>query len=230
MNPTSGINLMSAVACLCERGLVLIPTETRYMLACNATDDSAVDRLKRLAGLGSQERPEVFSPSFPQFRKAVYDIPAVCHALADRFTPGSLSYLLPARSVMSSSLVYPDGKLAIRVPSHPLTLSLLEQCLFPLAVASIPASAGLSSTHSAPEAALALAGQVGYVLDGGAASVGEDATLISFEPDAIVMHRRGSVTARSIEALTRMHVVNSIRPLLPLPEAAMVVPFKVPAR
>jgi len=221
---------MSAVACLCERGIVLIPTETRYMLACNATDEVAVARLRRLAGWGAQERPEVFSPAFSLFRKAVFDIPAVCHALADRFTPGSLAYLLPAKAVIHPSLAYPDGKLAIRVPSHPLTLSLLDQCLFPLAVAPIPASAGLSTTHTAPEAARALSGQVGYVLDGGAASVGEDATLVSFEPDAILIHRRGSVTARSIEAVTRMHVVNSIQPLLPVPEEAMVVPFKVPAR
>jgi len=230
MNPTSGKNLMSAVACLCERGLVLIPTETRYMLACNATDDTAVARLKRLAGMGTQERPEVFSPAFSQFLKAVYDIPAVCHALADRFSPGSLSYLLPAKAVVSASLAYPDGKVAIRVPSHPLTLSLLDQCMFPLAVAPMPALSGLSAAHSASEAAMAVSGEVGYVLDGGAASLGDDATLVSFEPDAILIHRRGSVTARSIEAVTRMLVVNSITPILPLPEAAMVVPFKVPAR
>jgi len=228
MKPTSGTDVMRAVASLCERGLVLIPTETRYMLACNATDKEAVARLLAVAGLEQNERPEIFASSYLRLKRFVSDIPSVCFQLASRFTPGLLTYLLPARNVLPDTLCYPDRKVAIRVPAHPLTQSLLEMCMFPLAVVPMPADN--QTTVTAEQSASQLEGQVGYVLDGGPSCLGLGSTVVSFEPDAIVLHRKGAVTARSMEMETHMIVVNSITPIIPLQEEAIVVPFRAPAR
>ena len=228
MKPIFGTDLLRAIAALCERKLVLIPTETRYMLACNASDEEAISLLMSVSGLGSHERPEIFAPSFDRLRKFVADIPPVCAVLADRFTPGLLSYRLPAKYSISHTLRYPDQKISIRVPAHPLTQSLLDRCMFPLAV--VPMAQEHHATLTAQEAAILVAGQVGYVLDGGSTAVGANATVISFEPDAIVIHQKGAVTPRSLEMESQMLVVNSITPILPAAEEAMVLPLKVPAR
>ncbi|NDC79243.1 MAG: L-threonylcarbamoyladenylate synthase type 1 TsaC, partial [Chitinophagia bacterium] len=87
MKPTSGTDVLRAVAALCERGLVLIPTETRYMLACNATDAEALCRLFAVSGLDSRERPEIFAATTARMQKLVSDLPEVCLTLAERFTP-----------------------------------------------------------------------------------------------------------------------------------------------
>ncbi|MBM3441677.1 MAG: hypothetical protein FJX89_03140 [Bacteroidetes bacterium] len=226
MKPIFGTDLMRAVAALCERRLVLIPTETKYVLACNASDEGSVSQLMSVAGLAGHERPEIFAPSFDRLQRFVTDIPPVCALLADRLTPGLLSFLLPARYSISPSLRFPDEKISIRVPAHPLTQSLLDMCMFPLAVVSM--AQGHHTTLTAEEAALLVAGQVGYVLDGGPAAVGSDATVISFEPDAIVIHKKGAVSARSLEIESEMFVVNSITPILPAAEDAMVVPSGLP--
>jgi tRNA A37 threonylcarbamoyladenosine synthetase subunit TsaC/SUA5/YrdC len=90
--------------------------------------------------------------------------------------------------------------------------------------------AEVRGTVTAAAAAEAFKDVVGYVLDGGPSSLGMDATVVSFEPDAIVLHRKGAVTARSMEMETHMIVVNSITPIIPLQEEAIVVPFRAPAR
>jgi len=228
MKPTSGTDVMRAVASLCERGLVLIPTETRYMLACNATDAEALSRLFAASDLDARERPEIFAASTSRMRKLVADLPQACLTLAERFTPGLLTYLLPARPMLCDAVCHPDRKVAIRVPAHPLTQSLLEMCAFPLAVVPMPAE--VRGTVTAAAAAEAFKDVVGYVLDGGPSSLGMDATVVSFEPDAIVLHRKGAVTARSMEMETHMIVVNSISPIIPVQEEAIVVPFRAPAR
>lgn len=228
MKPTSGTDFMRAVAALCERRLVLIPSETRYLVACNATDPEALSRLMAVASLASGERPEVFASSTAAIKRLVTDLPDACLTLAARFTPGLLTYLLPARYFLSDVVCYPDRKVAVRVPAHPMTQSLLDMCNFPLAVVAMPAAG--QHTLTAAEAADIMQGAVSYVLDGGPSSLGMDATVISFDPDAIVMHRKGAVTARSLEMETRMIVVNSISPILPAQEEAIVVPFRAPGR
>jgi L-threonylcarbamoyladenylate synthase len=126
-----------------------------------------------------------------------------------------LGYLLKGRYMISESITDDEGRVAVRVPAHPLTQQLLGRIGFPLAVATIPMEMGVS--HTALEAAAAVGEDLGYVLDGGASAVGKPATIIGMEGEEHVIFRSGAVSRESIEGEMRTPVVMHITPLVAEP-------------
>ena len=56
--------------------------------------------------------------------------------LAEKFSPGPLTYVMPKRSIVPDIVTGGGDTVALRVPGHPLTLKLLGQLDFPLAAPS----------------------------------------------------------------------------------------------
>ena len=52
MKTLIGQDLLKAVSSLCQRDMIVLPTETGYMLACNALDAEVVALLGPAAGGG----------------------------------------------------------------------------------------------------------------------------------------------------------------------------------
>lgn len=215
MNYSSGTDVLRAIASLCERDVVVIPTETSYVLACNALDEEAVAKLSELTSSFPETLPELFVPAFDRASRFARNIPEVYGQLAQRFSPGQLGYLLKGRYMISESITDAEGRVAIRVPAHPLTLQLLGRLGFPLAVAAIPMESGVS--HTALEAAKVVGESVGYVLDGGASAVGRPATIIGMHGDAHVIYRTGAVSRESIEGQMTAPVLMHIMPMVAEP-------------
>jgi L-threonylcarbamoyladenylate synthase len=212
MNYSSGTDVLRAISSLCERDVVVIPTETGYVLACNALDEEAVSRFSELTAFFPDSTPEMFVSSFDNASKYVRNIPAAYERLARRYSPGQVGYLLKGRYMISQMVTDTQGRVAVRVPAHPLTQQLLGRIGFPLAVASIPVAHAYS--HSALEAAACLGEAVGYVLDGGASAVGQPATIIGMDGDEHVIYRSGAVSRESIEAEMQESVVMNIIPMV----------------
>jgi L-threonylcarbamoyladenylate synthase len=57
--------------------------------------------------------------------------------LAETFWPGPLTLILPKRDNIPSIVTSGKNTVAVRIPSHPLTLELLNQLDFPLAAMKI---------------------------------------------------------------------------------------------
>ena len=215
MNYSSGTDVLRAIASLCERDVVVIPTETGYVLACNALDEEAVAKFSELTALFPESIPELFVPNFDSASKYARNIPEVYTQLARRFSPGQLGYLLKGRYMISETITDAEGRVAVRVPAHPLTQQLLGRIGFPLAVATIPMETGVS--HTALEAAMMVGEEVGYVLDGGASAVGRPATIIGLDGEEHVIYRSGAVSRESIEGEMRMPIVMHIVPMIAEP-------------
>ena len=215
MNYSSGTDVLRAIASLCERDVVVIPTETSYVLACNALDEEAVAKCSGLTSLFPESIPELFVPAFDRASRYARNIPEVYVQLAQRFSPGQLGYLLKGRYMIPESITDAEGRVAVRVPAHPLTLQLLGRIGFPLAVATIPMESGIS--HTAMEAARVVGESVGYVLDGGASAVGRPATIIGMHGEEHVIYRTGAVSRESIEGEMRTPVLMHILPMVAEP-------------
>lgn len=215
MKYSSGTDVLRAIASLCERDVVVIPTETSYVLACNALDEEAVAKFSTLTALFPESLPELFVPNFSSASKYARNIPEVYGQLARRFSPGQLGYLLKGRYMISDSITDTEGRVALRVPAHPLTQQLLGRIGFPLAVATIPMESGVS--HTAIEAAEMVGESVGYVLDGGASAVGKPATIIGLDGEDHVIFRSGAVSRESIEGEMNAPVVMHIMPMIAEP-------------
>lgn len=190
----------AAGAVLRAGGLIAFPTETVYGLGGDARSDLAVARIFDAKGRPRFNPLIVHVATLDQARElAEFDSRAL--ALAQRFWPGPLTLVLPARAGNGlSALVSADlPSLAIRIPAHTAARALLAAFAGPLAAPSANPSGRISPTK-ADHVLQGLGGRIAGVLDGGPCAVGVESTIVSLLGDAPRILRHGGCAAEDIEA------------------------------
>jgi L-threonylcarbamoyladenylate synthase len=135
-----------------------------------------------------------------KIKRWVLEIPEKLKILADEFWPGPLTLLLPREAIVPDLVTSGLDRVAVRIPSHPLTLELLKSLEFPLAAPSANPFGYISPTR--PEhVQKQLGDQIPYILDGGACKVGLESTIVGIEDEQIFIYRLGGLDVREIEAL-----------------------------
>ncbi len=207
MQTIVGSDILLARQFLHKGDLIAIPTETVYGLAANALNSNAVIKIFEV-----KKRPQ-FNPlivhcaDWEQVKKYVKNIPAKAEALAEKFTPGPLTFLLEKQDNIPDLVTAGSSKVAIRIPKHPLTLALLSSLDFPIAAPSANPFGYISPT-TAQHVFENLQGLIPYILDGGAAEVGVESTIIGFdESNQVVLHRAGGVSIEEIEDSIKEKVI-----------------------
>ena len=194
------VAIADAALCLANGGLVAFPTETVYGLGADATNGAAVARLYAAKG-----RPS-FNPLIAHVfdlaaakRLAVFD--AAAEKLAAAFWPGPLTLVLKKRAGCPVADLATAGldTIAVRVPQHPVALGLLGRLGRPIVAPSANRSGHVSPT-TANHVMDDLGGRIDYVVDGGAASVGVESTIVACL-DRPTLLRPGGVPRERIEAV-----------------------------
>ena len=171
-----------AVAALRRGEVVALPTETVYGLAADAASEDAIERLFQLKG----------RPSSVPLPLAVADVSWVTRwasvsdprleVLAQRWWPGPLTVVLPARDEVSRILTGGRTTLAVRIPDQDLAREVISR--FGGAVALTSANVhGEQEARSAAEVSAVFGERVAVVVDGGPSKFGEPSTIISLPAD-----------------------------------------------
>lgn len=195
-----GTDIKQAIQYLELGQLVAIPTETVYGLAANAFDSNAV-----LSIYKAKNRPE-FNPliihtnDIARLEQWGLIIPEKMKQLAALFSPGPLTYVIPKSNHIPDVVTAGTDAVAVRIPQHPLTLSLLSKLNFPLAAPSANPSGYVSPTR-AEHVADQLSHKVSYILDGGDCSIGVESTIISFLEETPTILRYGGLAVEAIEKI-----------------------------
>ena len=199
------IALEEACDVLARGGLIALPTETVYGLAADATKGEAVARIFEAKG-----RPH-FNPlichisSAAMARRYVQFDDLALH-LAETFWPGPLTLVLPAvenTAVQALTRVGLDT-LAVRMPSG-FAQRLIERYDRPLAAPSANTSGRISATR-AEHVASDLGDRVDLILDGGAAEIGLESTILKPHSGGIELLRPGGLAVEMIENETGLEV------------------------
>jgi L-threonylcarbamoyladenylate synthase len=195
-----GTDIHRAAAALRAGELVAIPTETVYGLAAHALQEDAVLKIYE-----AKNRPQ-FNPliihvaNLSTLTDLGLQIPELALRLMRDFSPGPLTYVIPASPQIPDIVTAGTGAVAVRIPQHPLTLELLSILGFPLAAPSANPSGYVSATDAAHVAAQ-LGDKVSYILDGGPSMVGIESTIISFLTETPTLLRYGGTPLEAIESL-----------------------------
>jgi L-threonylcarbamoyladenylate synthase len=155
-------------------GVVAVPTDTVYGLACRPDDADAADRI-----LAVKRRPPHIELSLLAASAAdvarFAALEAAAARLATAFWPGALSLIVPAARPYHPALPRHGDTIMVRVPDHELLHRLLARTG---PVASTSANRhGLQACSTAEEVETALGAEVDAVLDGGPA-LGRASTII----------------------------------------------------
>jgi len=193
---TAGI--ARAAALLRSGRIVAFPTETVYGLGADATDARAVARIYEAKGRPHFNPLIVHVESLAQ-AEAIGRLNGPARALAHAFWPGPLSLVVDLRpeAGIASLVTAGGGRVALRVPGHPLARRLISETGRPLAAPSANPSGQLSPTRAAHVLA-ALEGRIDAVLDGGPCAVGLESTIVATGPDGLYLLRPGGIPAEEI--------------------------------
>ena len=193
---------MQAAAQALRRGeLVILPTETVYGLAADATDPAAVACIFEAKG-----RPH-FNPLIAHvadlhaaLREA--ELTAQGVRLAEAFWPGPLTLVARACAGASVCDLARAGldSVAVRVPAHPVALAVLAAFGGPVAAPSANRSGRPSPTRFA-DAVAETGGAAGAMLDGGPCTVGVESTVVSLLGERPAILRAGGIARADIAAV-----------------------------
>jgi L-threonylcarbamoyladenylate synthase len=194
---------------LLEQGkLVAFPTETVYGLGADAENPAAVASI--YAAKGRPQDHPVIAHISPEARLDYWatDIPEEAHALAKAFWPGPLTMILKRAPNIPDAVSGGQDTIGLRCPSHPVAVALLRA--FKGGQGGVAAPSANKFGHVSPTLAQHVreefAGDelVKLVLDGGAAQVGIESTIVDLSRLAThgpVLLRPGHVSADAIEAV-----------------------------
>lgn len=202
-------------------GLVAFPTETVYGLGADAFNPLAVARIFEV------KRRPYFDPlivhvSDPaDLNKLVIKIPSNAKKLMERFWPGPLTVVLLKKEEVPDIVNAGLPTVAIRMPKHPMALSLIEQANCPIAAPSANPFGYLSPT-TAEHVRDQLGDQIDFIVDGGPCEVGVESTILSFSEGKPKLLRPGGVPLEEIES-----VIGSVE-VSPVEEGRPAAPGMLP--
>lgn len=185
-----------AIDVLQHGGLVAFPTDTVYGLAALPFKDEYVEGLFSAKGRNNSRAIAILIGDYQDLKKVVDRFDETSQRLAQCFWPGPLTLVVPKLASLPDALSQ-DGTIGIRMPDHPIALTLLRQ-IGPLAVTSANIS-GQENANTAEEAYRQLNGRVHLVLDGGRSSGGVPSTVVNCTTPAMTILREGPISRKDIE-------------------------------
>lgn len=178
--------------------LVAFPTETVYGLGASIFNPEAIQSIFKVKGRPSDNPLIAHIHNLNQVEVIAQEIPDSFYRLESAFFPGPLATILKKRSCVPSIASAGLDSIAVRMPSHPIALRLIELVGGPL----VAPSANLSGKPSSTQAKHVIDdfnGKIAAVIDGGKTDVGIESTVISLLGARPVLLRPGSITKEAIE-------------------------------
>ncbi len=186
-----------AVAALRAGDVVAFPTETVYGLGADALNSVGVAKIFEM-----KKRPR-FDPLIihigqkewlPSFTKGV---PLQAQRLIERFWPGPLTIILEKQSVIPDLVTAGLQTVAVRMPSHPVALHLINSLGRPIAAPSANPFGYMSATR-ATHVARMFENKLSLVLDGGPCSFGLESTIVAIKESQVFVRRYGAVSLEDL--------------------------------
>jgi L-threonylcarbamoyladenylate synthase len=190
----------AAVAALRAGELVAFPTETVYGLGADASNDQAIARVFAVKGRPTDHPLIVHLATIGQLAEWSDPLPVSALKLAEAFSPGPITFLVPKASHVSLAVTGGRQTVGLRIPAHPLTQEMLSA--FGGGVAGPSANRfGRVSPTTAADVLVDLGTDVDVILDGGPCEVGIESTIVDCTTSPVTVLRRGAITMEMIEVV-----------------------------
>ena len=183
--------LTEAVVALRRGALVVLPTDTVYGLAAHPALPAAIALVYTVKARPAEKSLPLLVAHAAQ-AAAVAQVPPVAERLMERFWPGGLTLVLPAR--------HGEGTVAVRMPDHPVPLALIHALDAPLATTSANVS-GAPSCVTAAAVRAQLPSGYAVLIDAGPSPGGRDSSVLDLASPAPRLLRSGAIPADALEPL-----------------------------
>jgi len=181
-------------------GLVALPTETVYGLGANGLDPEAVAKIFIAKGR-PQDNPLILHLSkAEEMEKYCHSIPKAAYRLAEKFWPGPLTMVMPARDTVPKCTTAGLPTVAVRCPGSKITRDIIARSGCPIAAPSANIS-GKPSTTTADHVLHDHNGRIDAVVDGGPCRVGLESTIVDLTEQPPRLLRPGGITPEQLRSV-----------------------------
>lgn len=199
--------------------VVGLPTETVYGLAGDATNPEAIQKIFNAKGRPQDNPLIVHIHSIEQLEKFAEIPDDRVLKLMEKFWPGPISFILPLKdNYIAAKTVADLRSVAVRMPSHPVGLKILEYTDMPLAAPSANISGKPSPTdysHVIDD----LKDKVYGVIASDSADYGIESTVLDCTTFPYRIARPGEITKEDLESVidgrVAVHSVDMDQPISP---------------
>ncbi|MBN1901950.1 5-(carboxyamino)imidazole ribonucleotide mutase [Candidatus Sumerlaeota bacterium] len=175
-----------------DGGVIAIPTDTVYGLACDSTNEKAVNKLFDFKGRKMDKPVPILIDGTKTLQKLVRGIAPEVQNMLDELWPGALTVIFPKPATMLSA-VSQDPSIGIRVPDCAVTLSVISMLARPLAVTSANPSGEPPATN-AQMVKDYFGSRLSFILDSGELNKSEVSTVISLVDTPYKIIRKGAIS------------------------------------
>jgi tRNA threonylcarbamoyl adenosine modification protein (Sua5/YciO/YrdC/YwlC family) len=198
-NPQARL-LKQAVALLEKSGVVAVPTDSSYALACHLDDKAAADRLRQIRGVDDKHHLTLLCRDLSELANYAR-VDNRQYRLLKSATPGAYTFILEATREVPRRVSHPQRKtIGLRVPDHRVLQELLALHGAPLLATTLIAPRETEPMNDAHEIRDRFEHQIAGVIDAGACP-SEPTSVIDLTPmgtggEAVVVREgRGDISA-----------------------------------
>ena len=182
--------LKQAAALLMQGGVLAVPTDSSYALACQLDDKAAADQLRRIRQVDDKHHLTLLCRDLRELANYAR-VDNAQFRLLKNATPGPFTFILEASKEVPRRVSHPQRKtIGLRVPEHPALQALLEVHGAPLLATTLILPRETEPLNDPEEILERLDKQIAGVIDSGACPL-EPTTVVDLSGDAPEVLRRG---------------------------------------
>jgi len=173
-------------------GIIIMPTDTVYGIACNCFSQRAIEKLFEIKKRAKYKPINVLTDSIEKMYMVVKDINPKEQELIDKYMPGSLTIILNKKEDVPYILTGGLDTVGVRIPNDARALSILKEVDYPLATTSANVS-GDPDGIKIEDFIREFDGKVDIIIDGGITNLKQSSTIVKVEEDGeLKIIREGS--------------------------------------
>lgn len=179
-----------AARVLVDAGLVAFPTETCYGLAVDPFNERALNKLFQIKNRPLDKPVLLLINEISLIGTLAAQIPGIYRQLIEKYWPGPLTLIFPARPELSPLLTGGTGTVGVRISPHPIAQQLIRA--FGGAITATSANiSGYPPARSAEEVRCQFGDKIDVILDGGIAQEHQCSTIVSIAESKLTLVRAG---------------------------------------
>lgn len=176
--------------------LVCFPTETVYALACNALDNESIEKIYQIKKRSQNKPLSIFASDIYNLTK-IAKVKERYIDLINHFSPGPITYILPLKNNNILPNEFFKDSIGIRIPEHPIAISILNKLKVPIVATSINIS-GKKSVCKADDIPQSIKQHLSVVIEDDELVSGIESTIIDLTEDKIKVLREGAILLQTV--------------------------------
>jgi tRNA threonylcarbamoyl adenosine modification protein (Sua5/YciO/YrdC/YwlC family) len=181
-----------------QGALIAYPTDSCYALGCHLGDAGALERLRRIRGIGERHHLTLMCRDLSEI-SAYAIVDDARFRLLKSVTPGSYTFILPARRQVPRRATS-RKTIGVRIPGHPAAHALLAELDEPMLSTTLTLAGEIAPLADAQEIRARLERQLDLIVDGGpCASVPSTVIDLTKAEPRVLRMGKGSLTPFVVE-------------------------------